>query len=62
VPSIEPLDPRTLPKRTETYGSRDSSAAAAVIRSHKRFEKPSTPSGLAALSVLMFTKRLTPTA
>ena len=37
-------------------------AAAAVSRSQTRFEKPRTFSGSAALSVLMLTKRLTPTA
>ena len=56
--NTDPFDPNTLPKRTDTHSVGPSAAKWAVSRSVIRFVHPSTLVGFAALSVLMFTRRV----
>ncbi len=57
-----PVDPRTLPKRTETYGSPVRRAASATSISATRLLAPITLVGRTALSVETRTNRSTPAA
>ena len=57
-----PVEPRTFPKRTETYGRPVRRAASATSISAIRLLAPMTLDGRTALSVETKTKRSTPAA
>ena len=57
-----PVDPRTLPKRTDTYGLPVRRAASATSISATRLLAPITLDGRTALSVDTRTNRSTPAA